>query len=95
MSATKKAGDMAQEGFAAEDIATMLQTTPAVVRTLLHRTKSGGKTLNLRLPDHLMSELEKKGASYQQPLTAKSIAQILLIRTLRQQNLEENNESHT
>ena len=70
MSITKKAGDLAQEGFAAEDIAALLDTTPSVIRTLLHRTKSGGKSM-----------------------TAKSLAQIMLVKIL--QNSEENRERHT
>ena len=91
MSVTKKAGDLAQEGFASEDIAALLQTTPAVVRTLLHRTQSGGKTLSLRLPDHIMLELEKRSAG--KSMSAKSLAQIMLVKILK--NSEENNESHT
>ena len=91
MSVTKKAGDLAQEGFAAEDIAALLQTTPAVVRTLLHRTKSGGKILSLRLPDHIMLELEKRSAG--KSMSAKSLAQIMLVKILK--NSEGNNESHT
>jgi predicted transcriptional regulator len=82
MNTTKKAGDMAQEGFAAEDIAALLQTTPAVVRTLLHRTKSGGKPLYLRLPDHTMSELEKRSAG--KSMSAKSLAQIMLVKILEE-----------
>ncbi len=81
MSITKKAGDLAQEGFASEDIAALLQTTPAVVRTLLHRTQSGGKTLSLRLPDHIMSELEKRSAG--KSMSAKSLAQIMLVKILQ------------
>lgn len=81
MSVTKKAGDLALKGFAAEDIAALLDTTPAVVRTLLHRTKSGGKTLILRLPDHTMSELEKRSAG--KSMSAKSLAQIMLVKTLQ------------
>tara|TARA_R110000803_G_scaffold121095_2_gene189211 strand:+ start:640 stop:915 length:276 start_codon:yes stop_codon:yes gene_type:complete len=91
MSITKKAGDLAQEGFAAEDIAALLDTTPSVIRTLLHRTKSGGKTLILRLPDHIMSELEKRSGG--KSMTAKSLAQIMLVKIL--QNSEENRERHT
>lgn len=91
MSVTKKASHLAQEGFASEDIAALLDTTPAVVRTLLHRTQSGGKTLSLRLPDHTMSELEKRSAG--KSMSAKSLAQIMLVKILK--NSEGNNESHT
>ncbi len=90
MSITKKAAIMADEGFASEDIAALLKTTPAVVRTLLHRTQSGGKTLSLRLPDHIMLELEKRAGK---SMSAKSFAQIMLVKILK--NSEENNESHT
>ena len=82
MNTTKKAGDMAQEGFAAEDIAALLQTTPAVVRTLLHRTKSGGKPLHLRIPDDTLSELEKRSAG--KSMSAKSLAQIMLVKILEE-----------
>jgi len=82
MSVTKKASHLAQEGFASEDIAALLQTTPAGVRTLLHRTQSGGKTLSLRLPDHTMSELEKRSAG--KSMSAKSLAQIMLVKILEE-----------
>jgi predicted transcriptional regulator len=82
MSVTKKASHLAQEGFASEDIAALLQTTPAVVRTLLHRTQSGGKTLSLRLPDHTMSELETRAAG--KSMSAKSLAQIMLVKILEE-----------
>lgn len=82
MSITAKASAMANEGISAEDIASTLGTTPAVVRVLIDRTNSNGRHLHIRLPDDVYDEV--LAIAVEAGCNVKTVAQMTLIEQIRE-----------
>ena len=82
MSITAKASAMANEGISAEDIASTLGTTPAVVRVLIDRTNSNGRHLHIRLPDDVYDEI--LAIAVEAGCNVKTVAQMTLIEQIRE-----------
>ena len=82
MSITAKASAMANQGISAEDIASTLGTTPAVVRVLIDRTNSNGRHLHIRLPDDVYDEILV--TSVEAGFNVKTVAQVILIEQIRE-----------
>ena len=82
MSITAKASAMANEGISAEDIASTLGTTPAVIRVLIDRTNSNGRHLHIRLPDDVYDEL--LAIAVEAGCNIKTVAQMTLIEQIRE-----------
>ena len=82
MSITAKASAMANEGISAEDIASTLGTTPAVVRVLIDRTNNNGRHLHIRLPDDVYDEI--LAIAVEAGCNVKTVAQMTLIEQIRE-----------
>ena len=82
MSITAKASAMAAEGISAEDIASTLGTTPAVVRVLIDRTNHNGRHLHIRLPDDVYDEII--AIAVEAECNVKTVAQMILIEQIRE-----------
>lgn len=82
MSITQKAAIMADEGFAAEDIAVVLDTTPEVIRTVLDRKCANGVPVRLRLPDDVHASFGKRAEVA--GCSVKTLAQMILIEEIRE-----------
>ncbi len=82
MSITQKAAIMADEGFAPEDIAVVLDTTPEVVRTVLDRKCANGVPVRLRLPDDVHASFGKRAEVA--GCSVKTLAQMILIEEIRE-----------
>ena len=82
MSITQKASIMADEGISAEDIASKLGTTPAVIRVLIDRTNSNGRHLHIRLPDDVYDEI--LAIAVEAGCNVKTVAQMTLIEQIRE-----------
>lgn len=82
MSITAKASAMANEGISAEDIASTLGTTPAVVRVLIDRTNNNGRHLHIRLPDDVYDEV--LAIAVEAGCNVKTVAQMTLIEQIRE-----------
>ena len=81
MSITQKASIMADEGFAPEDIAVVLGTTPEVIRTVLDRKSANGVPVRLRLPDDVYASFGKRAKAA--GCSVKTLAQMILIEEVR------------
>ena len=77
MSITHRASIMANEGFAAEDIAVVLQTTPEVIRTVLDRKCANGIPVRLRMPDDVHASFAQRAEAA--GCSVKTLAQMILI----------------
>ena len=82
MSITAKASAMANEGISAEDIASTLGTTPAVIRVLIDRTNSNGRHLHIRLPDDVYDEI--LAIAVEAECGVKTVCQMILIEEIRE-----------
>jgi len=81
MSITHRASIMSNEGFAAEDIAVVLQTTTEVIRTVLDRKSANGVPVRLRMPDDVYESFRHKAEAA--GCSVKTLAQMILIESSR------------
>ena len=81
MSITAKASAMANEGISAEDIASTLGTTPAVIRVLIDRTNHNGRHLHIRLPNDVYDGI--LATAVEAECNVKTVCQMILIKEIR------------
>jgi predicted transcriptional regulator len=82
MSITAKASAMVNEGISAEDIASKLGTTPAVIRVLIDRTNHNGRHLHIRLPDDVYDGI--LATAIEAECNVKTVCQMILIEEIRE-----------